>query len=191
MTNKSDSSQLVTSPAHSVQLTNHRRQLSADSASSLPHLTNHRRQLSADSASSLLLLNLDDVELNRFTRHVTTSPPVCLHDAETTADVNILDPLIEHPEHSGSTVPSSSAGTHSSVLEDEGGASAADEPLLNNAFSSTLCEYSCYIAQHKLYQQFLAELKFKLYQTLFEFCYNCCYLCEYDIIFVTVGLIYA
>ena len=71
LNSKSDGSQLMTTAAaasRDVERTNHRRQLSADSASSLLW-TNHRRQLSADSSSSLLWLasNTDDVQLSRLT----------------------------------------------------------------------------------------------------------------------------
>ena len=126
MNDKSENSQLVTSPSRGVQLTNHRRQLSADSASS--------------QQSSLLLLNIDDVELNRFSRHVTTSPSISVNDVEP-GDVNVLEPLAEHPQQIDSTLlqnASTAAGT-GSVLEDEDKVSAPDEPLLSNAFSSTQC----------------------------------------------------
>ena len=79
MTDKSDGSQLMTSGSRDVQLTNHRRQLSADSTSSLQN--------------SLLLVNADDVELNRFTRHHHnfTSSPVM---SETIQDVSLFAAFI-------------------------------------------------------------------------------------------------
>ena len=154
MVDKSESSQLVTSPSRGIQLTNHRRQLSADSASS--------------QQSSLLLLNIDDVELNRFTRHITTSPSMSVNDVET-GDVNVLEPLIEHPQqidntllHSAPTTAAAAAAAAGTgpVLEDEDRDSAPDEPLLSNAFSNTHCKYSELLTtvlnvhtEHKLYPE--------------------------------------
>ena len=139
MVDKSESPQLVTSPSRGIQLTYHRRQLSADSASS--------------QQSSLLLLNIDDVELNRFTRHVTTSPSMSVNDVET-GDVNVLEPLVEHPQQIDDTLlqnapitataaaAAAAAAGAGSVLEDEDRDSAPDEPLLSNAFSNTQCKYT-------------------------------------------------
>ena len=127
-TDKSESPQLVTSASRDVQLTNHRRQLSADSASSLQ--------------SSLLLANINDVELNRLSRHVTTSPLASINDSEAD-DVNLLDPsavCAQGSDHTLVQVPSTAAGV-ASTSEDEDVASAPDEPLLSNAFGNTHCEY--------------------------------------------------
>jgi len=129
MADKSESPQLVTSASRDVQLTNHRRQLSADSATSLQ--------------SSLLLANIDDVELNRFTRHATTSPVMSVNESDN-GDVSLLDPSAVHVQRPDNTLPGSpctAAGSAAAAQDDEA-VSPPDEPLLSNAFSSTLCKYS-------------------------------------------------
>jgi len=129
MSDKSDSSQLMTLVSPDAQLTNHRRQLSADSTSS--------------QQSSLLLANVDDVELNRFTRHVTTSPVTSANDSET-IDASLLQPSAvdrQHNDNAQLEIPSAVTDT-GPASEDEDGASAPDEPLLGNAFSSGQCKYN-------------------------------------------------
>jgi len=116
VTDKSDVSPLMTSESRDVQL------------------ANHRRQLSADSTSSLLLANADDLELNRFTRNVTI-PSV--NEVERN-DVSTL----EHQQSDNSLVHISGPATDrvASSSQDEDGVSAPDEPLLSNAFGNTPCK---------------------------------------------------
>jgi len=131
MTEKQDSSQLMTSSSRDVQLTNHRRQLSADSASSLQ--------------ISLLLANADDVELNRFSRQVTTSPLASVNDLDTD-DVNLLDPsTVSSPRCDDAmlqTAAAAAAAAGTGSLSADDAMSAPDEPLLSNAFSKTPSKYS-------------------------------------------------
>jgi len=88
-------------------------------------------------------VNADDVELNRFTRNVTTSPLPSVNDSEA-GDVRLLDPSsvrLKQTDNAVVEIGSAATGT-GYVSQDYSGASAPDEPLLSNAFCGSPCKYA-------------------------------------------------
>jgi len=108
----------MTSASRDVQLTNHRRQLSADSASSLQ--------------CSLLLANADDVELNRLSGGVSACAqlPSVTSDSKAAGVNNDDDDDVDLLELEPQSSPSHHHHRQSSSVDD------VDEPLLSNAFNT-------------------------------------------------------